>query len=37
MRWVAAMVAEVHRILQRGGIFMYRATTATSRSRASFA
>ena len=23
MRWIAAMVAEVHRILQRGGIFMY--------------
>lgn len=23
MRWVAAMVAEVHRILNRGGIFMY--------------
>ena len=23
MRWVAAMVAEVHRILTRGGIFMY--------------
>ncbi|MCI5897272.1 MAG: class 1 fructose-bisphosphatase [Candidatus Aphodousia sp.] len=23
MRWVAAMVAEVHRILHRGGIFMY--------------
>ncbi|ADU92061.1 class 1 fructose-bisphosphatase [Taylorella equigenitalis] len=23
MRWVASMVAEVHRILQRGGIFMY--------------
>ena len=23
MRWVAALVAEVHRILQRGGIFMY--------------
>ena len=23
MRWVAAVVAEVHRILQRGGIFMY--------------
>jgi fructose-1,6-bisphosphatase I len=23
MRWVAAMVAEVHRILMRGGIFMY--------------
>lgn len=23
MRWVAAMVAEVHRILTRGGVFMY--------------
>jgi fructose-1,6-bisphosphatase I len=23
MRWVAAMVADVHRILKRGGIFMY--------------
>lgn len=23
MRWVAAMVAEVHRIINRGGIFMY--------------
>ena len=23
MRWVASMVAEVHRILNRGGIFMY--------------
>ena len=23
MRWIAAMVAEVHRILTRGGIFMY--------------
>lgn len=23
MRWIAAMVAEVHRILHRGGIFMY--------------
>ena len=23
MRWVAAMVAEVHRIMNRGGIFMY--------------
>lgn len=23
MRWVAAMIAEVHRILNRGGIFMY--------------
>jgi fructose-1,6-bisphosphatase I len=23
MRWIAAMVADVHRIMQRGGIFMY--------------
>lgn len=23
MRWVAAMVADVHRILTRGGVFMY--------------
>lgn len=23
MRWIAAMVAEVHRIMQRGGVFMY--------------
>jgi fructose-1,6-bisphosphatase I len=23
MRWIASMVAEVHRILSRGGIFMY--------------
>lgn len=23
MRWVAAMIAEIHRILNRGGIFMY--------------
>jgi fructose-1,6-bisphosphatase I len=23
MRWIAAMVAEVHRILMRGGVFMY--------------
>jgi fructose-1,6-bisphosphatase I/sedoheptulose-1,7-bisphosphatase/fructose-1,6-bisphosphatase I len=23
MRWVASMVAEVHRILMRGGLFMY--------------
>jgi fructose-1,6-bisphosphatase I len=23
MRWVASMVAEVHRILIRGGVFMY--------------
>ncbi len=25
MRWVAAMVADAHRILTRGGIFMYPA------------
>ena len=23
MRWVASMVADVHRIMQRGGIFLY--------------
>jgi fructose-1,6-bisphosphatase I/sedoheptulose-1,7-bisphosphatase/fructose-1,6-bisphosphatase I len=23
MRWIASMVAEIHRILMRGGIFMY--------------
>jgi fructose-1,6-bisphosphatase I len=23
MRWIAAMVADVHRILTRGGVFMY--------------
>jgi fructose-1,6-bisphosphatase I len=27
MRWVASMVAEVHRILTRGGIFMYQFDT----------
>ena len=27
MRWVASMVADVHRILTRGGIFMYPADT----------
>ena len=27
MRWIAAMVADVHRILMRGGIFMYPADT----------
>jgi fructose-1,6-bisphosphatase I len=27
MRWVASMVADVHRILSRGGIFMYPADT----------
>jgi fructose-1,6-bisphosphatase I/sedoheptulose-1,7-bisphosphatase/fructose-1,6-bisphosphatase I len=32
MRWIASMVAEVHRILIRGGIFMYpRDTKDTSR------
>jgi fructose-1,6-bisphosphatase I len=25
MRWIASMVADVHRILTRGGIFMYPA------------
>jgi fructose-1,6-bisphosphatase I len=25
MRWIASMVADVHRILHRGGIFMYPA------------
>lgn len=29
MRWVAAMVAEVHRILNRGGVFMYPADSRT--------
>lgn len=29
MRWVASMVAEVHRILTRGGIFMYPIDTKT--------
>jgi fructose-1,6-bisphosphatase I len=23
MRWVASMVSDVHRIMQRGGIFLY--------------
>jgi fructose-1,6-bisphosphatase I len=27
MRWIASMVADVHRILSRGGIFMYPADT----------
>ncbi len=30
MRWVASMVAEVHRILMRGGIFMYPKDTKDS-------
>ena len=25
MRWIASMVADVHRILNRGGVFMYPA------------
>jgi fructose-1,6-bisphosphatase I len=29
MRWVASMVADVHRILSRGGIFMYPADKRT--------
>jgi fructose-1,6-bisphosphatase I len=37
MRWIASMVADVHRILNRGGIFMYPADRATPRSRASCA
>ncbi len=24
-RWIAALVAEIHRILNRGGVFMYPA------------
>lgn len=30
MRWIAAMVAEVHRILTRGGIFLYPADSRES-------
>ncbi len=29
MRWIASMVAEIHRILMRGGIFMYPADSRT--------
>ena len=29
MRWIASMVADVHRILNRGGIFMYPADKRT--------
>jgi fructose-1,6-bisphosphatase len=29
MRWIASMVAEVHRILMRGGVFMYPKDTKT--------
>ena len=31
MRWIASMVAEVHRILIRGGVFMYPKDTKDSR------
>ena len=37
MRWVASMVADVHRILTRGGIFMYPGTSASRTSPASCA
>ena len=33
MRWVASMVADVHRILMRGGIFMYPGTSAGQQAR----
>lgn len=33
MRWVAAMVAEVHRILTRGGIFLYPTDTRKTHSK----
>lgn len=29
MRWIAAMVGDVHRVLSRGGIFTYQLTTRT--------
>lgn len=35
MRWVASMVAEVHRILVRGGVFMYPVDTKTKNGQAS--
>ncbi len=35
MRWVASMVAEVHRILVRGGVFMYPIDTKTKNGQAS--
>ena len=34
MRWVASMVADVHRIVTRGGIFMYPMDSKTTRTRA---
>lgn len=35
MRWVASMVAEVHRILVRGGVFMYPVDTKSKNGQAS--
>ena len=29
MRWIAALVAEIHRIMNRGGVFMYPADLRT--------
>lgn len=37
MRWIASMVADVHRILTRGGIFIYPWDKKTRASRASCA
>jgi fructose-1,6-bisphosphatase I len=37
MRWVASMVADVHRIMTRGGVFMYPRDTASPTSPASCA
>lgn len=37
MRWIASMVADVHRILNRGGIFMYPADLRDPSSRAACA
>jgi fructose-1,6-bisphosphatase I / sedoheptulose-1,7-bisphosphatase len=31
MRWIASLVAEVHRILMRGGVFMYPRDTKDPR------
>ncbi len=37
MRWIASMVAEVHRILMRGGVFMYPKDTKDRANRVGFA
>ena len=34
MRWVASMVADVHRIMTRGGIFIYPLDKSKIRTRA---